>query len=108
MRWGALSEAGSVVSMLAGLPAESPDKLARNFPALIRDCPPWRRQLAENAVADLAAIMEPGLAALLAVNARGADPRPAATALWHEFMSARAAILGLLPQSSHLGPRRSA
>ncbi len=37
------------------------------------------------------------IAALLAVNARGADPRPAAQALWREFVAARAAIVSLLP-----------
>jgi hypothetical protein len=44
--------------------------------------------------------MEPGLAALLAVNARGADPRPAAEALWREFLAARAAVLALLPPAA--------
>jgi len=41
--------------------------------------------------------MEPGLAALIAVNARDADPQPAALTLWREFVAARAAIVGLLP-----------
>lgn len=108
MRWAALVEAGKIVALLAGVEAERPIKQERSFPALIRDCPPWRRKLADNSVADLAAIMEPGLAALLAVNARGADSRPAAQALWNEFVNSRSAILSLLPLSSQLGPRRSA
>ena len=108
LRWAALTEAGKVVAMLAGIPAEVQDKQARNFPALLRDCPQWRRKLAEDAVADLAAMMEPGLSTLLAVNARGADPRPAANALWDEFVTARAAILALLPPPGSMGPRRSA
>ncbi|MES2700186.1 MAG: hypothetical protein V4647_11305 [Pseudomonadota bacterium] len=97
MRWSALGDAGTVVAALAGVQPETPGRALRNFPVLIRDCPPWRRQLADNMVADLAAMMEPGIAALLAVNARGADPRPAARALWHEFSLARAAVLALLP-----------
>jgi hypothetical protein len=80
----------------------------RNFPVLIRDCPPWQRELAENMVADLAAVMEPGIATLLAINARGADARPAARALWREFVTARAAIMGLLPPSGDMGPPRLA
>lgn len=108
MRWAALAEAGKVVAMLAGVVPERPDTAARNFPALIRDCEPWRRALAENGCADLAAVMEPGIAALLAINARGADCRPAARALWHEFVAARGAMLALLPPASALGPRRSA
>ena len=108
MRWAALADAASVVATLAGLEPERTSAEVRNFPALIRDVEAWRRERAENGVADLAAIMEPGLAALLAVNARGADPRPAAMALWREFIAARAAILSLLPPSGALGPRRSA
>lgn len=108
MRWAALGDAGNVVAAMAGFAAEQPDMVTRNFPALIRDCPPWRRQLAENAVADLAAIMEPGMAALLAINARGADARPAARALWAEYRAARAAITALLPRAGAMGPLRSA
>src|SRR5690349_16462734 len=108
MRWAALGDAAGVVATLAGLEPERTCAEVRNFPALIRDAEPWRRERAENGVADLAAIMEPGLAALLAVTARGVDPRPAAIALWREFIAARAAILSLLPPSGALGPRRSA
>lgn len=108
MRWAALGDAGAVVAAMARVAGETPDRHLRSFPVRLRDCVHWRRELAENAVADLAAVMEPGLAALLALNARGADPRPAARALWHEFQSARAAIVALLPPSGDLGPRRSA
>lgn len=108
MRWAALAEAAQVVAMLAGLETERPSKEVRNFPALIRDCDRWRRALADNAIADLSAIMEPGLATLLAINARGADCRPAALALWREFVEARSAVLALLPPTGALGPRRSA
>ena len=108
MRWAALADAANVVALLAGIEPERPTPELRNFPALIRDSEPWRRERAENGVADLAAVMEPGIAALLAVNARGADPRPAAMALWREFVAARTAILSLLPANGALGPRRVA
>ena len=108
MRWAALGDAGAVLAVMARVPGEAPDRQMRNFPALIRDCIGWRRELADNAVADLAAVMEPGLAALLAINARGADPRAAALALWQEFVHARNAIINLLPPSGDHGPRRSA
>ena len=93
MRWAALADAATLVAGLAGIEPERSTPEVRNFPALIRDAETWRRERAENGVADLAAVMEPGIAALLAVNARGADPRPAAIALWREFVAARAAIL---------------
>ena len=104
MRWAALADAANIVATLAGLEPEETAPNADNFPALIGDAEAWRRERAEHGVADLAAIMEPGIAALLAVNARGADPRPAATALWREFVAARAAILSLLPPvAAHQG-----
>lgn len=108
MRWAALAEAGRVVCMLAGLEAERAEKEVRNFPALIRDAEQWRRDLAANGCADMAAMMEPGISALLAINARGADCKPAAFALWREFTAARAAVVELLPPSGQMGPRRSA
>lgn len=107
-KWAALLEAGTVVATLAGLEPERDTPEMRNFPALIREADGWRRNLAEGHVADLAAMMEPGLAALLAVSARGADVTPAASALWHEFRDARDAILALVPPAGALGPRRSA
>jgi hypothetical protein len=97
MRWAGLSDAAALVAALAGLEPERPSSEMRHFTVLIRAADPWRRERAEQGVADLAAIMEPGIAALVAVNARGADPRPAALALWREFAAAREAILALLP-----------
>ncbi len=108
LKWAALQDAANVVAMLAGLEPERTTADIRNFPALIRDSAKWRREFADRAIDDMAAMMEPGIAALLGVNARGADPRPAALSLWREFTAARAAVLSLLPPSGALGPRRSA
>ncbi|VVT02783.1 hypothetical protein [Erythrobacter sp. EC-HK427] len=108
MRWAALSDAGTVVATLAGVAPVKVDQAVKSFPAQIRDAEPWRQELAENGCADLAAIMEPGLAALLAINARGSNGRAAAEALWEEFTAARNAIMALVPPAGHMGPRRSA
>jgi hypothetical protein len=96
MQWAALAEAADLVATLAGVePRFDPDERG-GFAALIASAEAWRRERAERGVADLAAIMEPGLAALLEINARGADPRPAALALSREFTAARTAILAVL------------
>ena len=108
LKWAALQDAANVVAGLAGLELERTTPEIRNFPELIRDAATWRRELAERGIEDMAAMMEPGIAALLGVNARGADPRAAALALWREFTQARGAVLALLPPSGALGPRRSA
>jgi hypothetical protein len=107
-KWAALHEAGAVVRALAGEEPEKSSAEIRNFPAMIRDAAPGPRALAENGIDDLVALMEPGIAALLAVNARGIDATHAAGALWHEFVAARAALLALVPPGGALGPLRSA
>jgi hypothetical protein len=99
-RWEALEQAAGVVAALAAVEPEALAGRADELEARFRRADPWRRERAEAGVADLTAIMEPGLAALLAVNARGADPRPAAEALWREFLAARAAVLALLPPAA--------
>ena len=107
MKWAALHDAAGVVAMMAGLAVEPIRAEIRNFPALLRDCGGWRKTCAENGIDDLSAIMEPGLIALLAVNARGVNPAAAALALWQEFFAARAALLALAPAAPPL-PRRFA
>lgn len=100
MKWPALQDAADVVALLAGIQAESQPPAVRDFPAVIEAAGGWRRDHAERGIDDLAAIMEHGLAALLAVNARGANPAPAALALWREYEAARAAIMALAPPPS--------
>lgn len=104
MKWSALQDAADVVAMLAGIQTETRRPEVRDFPAVIEDAGGWRRDHAERGVDDLAAIMEHGLAALLAVNARGANPAPAALALWREYEAARAAIMALAPPPSATSP----
>lgn len=106
LRWAALHDAAAAVAMLAGLPAEKPDPAVRGFPARARDGAGRRFPLIEQGLADMAAFMQPGLAALLAVNARGQDASVPAHALWQEFHAARAAIMALVPGAD--SPRRSA
>ena len=100
MKWAALHDAASVVAKLAGLENEPMRAEVRNFPAVMRDTGGWRRNLADQGIADLSAIIEPGLAALLAVHARGSTTAPAALALWREFDAACAALLALTPVAS--------
>ena len=108
VQWAALQDAAAAVATLAGLAPEKTSAQIRNFPALIRDAGGWRQELAERGIADLSAIMQPGLTALLAVNARGQVATAPALTLWREFHNARAAILALVPDAGNLGPRRSA
>lgn len=108
VQWAALHDAASAVAAMAGLAAEKPSAQVRNFPALIKDVGGWRLELAMNGVSDMAAMMRPGVQALLAVAARGQDPTPAALTLWREYHHARAALLELVPEQGHMGPLRKA
>ena len=95
--WAALEAAQAAVALLAGQqPPEAADPRMASFPAAIRRTGGWRLRLAEQGLADLAAMMEPGLAALLSVQAHGGDARPPARALLQEFAAARAALLALV------------
>ena len=108
MKWAALHDAAGAVALIAALEPEPMTAELRNFPAIMREAGGWRRVMAEQGIADLSAIMEPGLSALLAVNARGHDARPAARVLWEEFLSARNALLALAPPRTGKGPLRRA
>lgn len=93
-RWTALHKAAGVIATLAGeAPGPAADVLA--FPDRMRRAPHWRRTLAEQGIEDLAAIMEPGLSALIAVHSHGRDAAAPARALWHEFTAARDALVRL-------------
>lgn len=102
MKWSALHDAAGVVAALAGMAAETMRPELRNFPALARDTGGWRREMAEQGIDDLSVIMEAGIAALLAVHARGVDSRAAAFSLWQEFLSARDGLLALVPAAEGL------
>jgi len=106
MKWSGLHDAAAVVATLAGIVPEPMDSALRNFPVLVRDAGGWRRELAEQGIEDLGAIMEPGISALLAVHARGGNPAAAALALWNEFVAARDALLALAPPPKSMGPLR--
>jgi hypothetical protein len=108
MKWSALHEAAGAVAALAGIGREAIPPQVRQFPVLMRDAAGLRREAAEQGVEDLTAIMEPGLAALLAARARGANAAAAARALWDEFVAARDALLELSPPGGALGPNRRA
>ena len=108
VQWDALQDAAAAVAALAGLAAESPDPQVRDFPRRIREIGGWRLELATDGVSDLAAMMTPGVKALLAVSARGQDPTPAALTLWREYHAARTALMGLIPDNDYAAPLTSA
>ena len=108
VEWAALQDAAAAVAAMANLAPERTSPEIRNFPAIIRDIGGARLQLAEQGIADIGAMMRPGLTALLAVRARGQDATAPALTLWREFHHARTALLALIPDTGGRGPRRAA
>tara|TARA_E500000305_G_C3973443_1_gene213122 strand:+ start:227 stop:598 length:372 start_codon:yes stop_codon:yes gene_type:complete len=100
MRWTALVDAGNALALLAGTRDDAANRPARDFAAALAQCPAPRRRLADNAVADLAAIMESGLSALLAGQQRGGNTQPAARALWREYVNARDSLLDMIHETA--------
>lgn len=96
-RWYALQDAAGAVALLAGLDRLPLPAELRGLPILLDRAPDWRRAAIERAIDDLAAIMEPGIAALLAVRNHGIDATVPALALWSEFAAARDALVAMLP-----------
>jgi hypothetical protein len=95
-KWRALQNVASAVADMAGIGADAPETTVPDFPGMLAQTSGWRRNLAEDGLDDLIAIVEPGVGALLAVHARGHNTAPAATALWREIVLARANLLDLV------------
>lgn len=67
------------------------------FPAALIQSGGQRLAVARQGMDDLSLMLEAGVRALLSLHARGANPAPAAAALWAEFRAVRDAVLALAP-----------
>lgn len=102
-RWQELHRQAGELAAMAGLAAEAPD--CSPLSAMLEQASEWQRELACQGIEDIAAMMRPGLAALVTLSGRGQDATAPALALWREFHAARAAVLGLLePLDTALAP----
>lgn len=99
-RWTALEEAGAAVALLAGIGPDAAASRQPGLPEAFTRVQGWRREAMANGLEDLAAIMEPGLAALLAIKSRGSNASAPALALWREFDAARTALFALATAGS--------
>lgn len=96
VQWEAVHEAAAAVGHLAQLGREPMDETLRTLPFRAATRGGWHYEMVARGIDDLAAVMQPGLRALLSLTANGQDTTAAALTLWREFHTARAAILGLL------------
>jgi hypothetical protein len=96
LKWTALHDAAAVVAALAGIPQQPLAAELHDFAGAVASAPHYRRELAAQGVEDLTAIMQPGIAALIAVRSRGGDATAPAVALWQEFTASRDALLAMV------------
>ena len=99
-RWEAVHEAAAAVAGLAQLAREEPVAEVASLPLRAAQQDSRTYALAADAIDDLAAVMQPGLRALLTLTAGGKDTTAAAMTLWREFHMARAAIMRLIPEDA--------
>ena len=93
--WEQLHGQAGQLALLARLAVE-PERQATAIAPLLETAQPWQRALAEQTMADIAAMLESGLTALGTLARRGQDAAAPALVLWREFHAARSGLLELL------------
>lgn len=91
----ALHGQAAALAMLARL-APEPTEIGGELGTIIARAHPWQRALVAQTVADCAAMLDSGLAALGTLTRRGQDTAAPALVLWREFHAARAAMVSVL------------
>ena len=95
-QWAAVHEAAGAVGGLAQLGRETLGEDIADLPERAAQRGGWHFEAAARGIDDLAAFMQPGLRALLALTAKGQDTTAAALTLWREFHCARNAIVDVV------------
>lgn len=93
--WAKLNEAGQEIGSMAALGREEMTDEVAGFPKAIGAIGSTRWAIARDTLADIDAILQPGLTALYAIKARGQDTTAPALALWREFHASRSSLLAL-------------
>ena len=93
--WDRLEGQAGQLALLARI-APEPQRDATAIAPLLAAAHPWQCQLAQQAMADIAAMLGSGLAALATLSRREQDAAAPALALWREFHAARGALIGML------------
>ncbi|MEP5937750.1 MAG: hypothetical protein ABJ239_05440 [Erythrobacter sp.] len=94
-KWEALHETAQLIGTMAQLAHEDYKGELAAFPNAIVLAGPTKHELAEQGLQDMDAIIQPGVTALLAIEARGQDTTAPALALWREFHAARQSMLAM-------------
>ncbi|MEO0418460.1 MAG: hypothetical protein AAF249_06335 [Pseudomonadota bacterium] len=94
-RWRRLHQKAADVARMADLSPEPFGEALASFPERLTSVSTIERQLAEQGLEDIEAMLRPGLSALATLSEREASSTAPALALWREFYDARGAVLAL-------------
>lgn len=107
-RWDSIEREAAMLARVAGLDDERQSKsrantlmstranTQANLAELLVCAADWQRELAWQAVEDIGAMLDAGMAALDVLAARGKDARIPALALWREVDAARRSVIAVL------------
>lgn len=95
-QWQNVHEAAEAIGRLARLAPDVPSVQVLDLPRRAAELGERRYELVARGIDDLAAVLQPGLRALLALSAQGRDPTVAALTLAREFLTARQALVDLV------------
>ena len=95
----ALHGQAAALALLARIALE-PVEIGGELGTVIARAAPWQRALVAQTVADSAAMLAAGLAALGTLTRRGQDTAAPALVLWREFHAARAAMVAVLESAT--------
>lgn len=94
-QWKELHQTAGRLAGVARLAPEPFDAALAGLPARLAGATPWQQEMAKQGIADIDAMLRPGVRALDVLLERGQDASVPALALWREFHHARAAVLAL-------------
>ncbi|MEM7701310.1 MAG: hypothetical protein AAF251_05180 [Pseudomonadota bacterium] len=94
-RWHRLHEQAADLARMADLSPEPFGDALAGFPERLAAVSILQRELAEQGLEDIEAMLRPGLTALATLRKREASALAPALALWREFYDARGAVLAL-------------
>jgi hypothetical protein len=97
-KWASLHDPAAVLAALAEVELKVADLDPPALPTSLSEGPAWRRELFDRAALDAAAALQPGIAGVASLAARGENSSSRAQALWAEFLAAREALLALAHQ----------
>ncbi|MDY7096534.1 MAG: hypothetical protein SXU28_00195 [Pseudomonadota bacterium] len=95
-RWRSLHDQSCRLAILAEL---SPEPFAGEIEAFLDRlalASDWRRNVIEQHISDMAAMMQPGMTAIDTLVSRDVSAHAPALALWREFYNARETVLALV------------